>query len=387
MYLRALAIGRMLREPIRGVKTVAAGGGSTTIVIIAMAANFLIAVCKFLAYLWTSSSAMLSEAIHSLVDTSNQAVLLYGIKRAKRPADSTHPFGYSKELYFWSFIVAILLFSLGAGVALYEGVHKLFDPHPITNAYINYIVLSAAMGIEGFATYKAVSEFNRRRGQTGVLAALRNSKDPALFAIVLEDVAAMTGLFCALVGIFIADQFGIAEADGIASIIIGLVLAMVAIFMSREIKALIVGEAASKDVRDGLHQIISLETGDGKPIKAINEISTMHLGPDDVLVAASVDFHDGQTTEVVETVTSRLEDKVRSAYPEVRRLFLEVINTKDHKRIADANALLGGADKLNPAKNGKGGASTSGAAKTGTSEHNPGPSRKQRKKARKTKRK
>ena len=364
-----------------GDRTVAAGGASTTVVIIAMAANFTIAVCKFLAYLWTFSSAMLSEAIHSLVDTSNQAVLLYGLKRAKRPADAQHPFGYSKELYFWSFIVAILLFSLGAGVALYQGFDKLLNPHPIQNPHISYMVLIAAICIEGVATYKALAEFNRRRGTVGIVSALQGSKDPALFAIVLEDVAAMAGLFCALIGTFIADKFGIAEADGIASIIIGLVLAMVAIFMSREIRALIVGEAASQEVQDGLHTLITTETGKGKPIQTINEISTMHLGPDDVLVAASVDFYDGQTTEVVEAVTSRLEDKIRAKFPEVRRLFLEVINSKDHKRIADANALLGGAE--NPKahnQDGTRGKDTAPKAQTG-------PSRKQRKKARKTKRK
>lgn len=316
----------------------AAPGGSLKVVIIAMAANFTIAVCKFLAYLWTSSSAMLSEAIHSLVDTSNQAVLLYGMHRAKRPPDAQHPFGYSKELYFWSFIVAILLFSLGAGVALYEGFEKLLHPHPIQNAYISYIVLIAAICVEGYATYRALSEFNARRGEAGVVSALEGSKDPALFAIVLEDVAAMTGLFCALIGIFIADYFGIAEADGIASIIIGLVLASVAIFMSREIKALIVGEAASPRVQAGLRQIIESEMGDGNPIQTINEISTMHLGPEDILVAASVDFYDGQSTEVVEQVTSRLEDRVRQKFPEVRRLFLEVINSKDHARLNTQHA-------------------------------------------------
>ncbi len=370
-----------------GEETVAAGGGSTGIVIIAMAANFAIAVCKFLAYLGTSSSAMLSEAIHSLVDTSNQAVLLYGLKRAKRPPDAQHPFGYSKELYFWSFIVAILLFSLGAGVALYEGFEKLLHPHPVKNAYISYIVLIAAICIEGFSTYKALAEFNTRRGTAGMVSALQKSKDPALFAIVLEDVAAMTGLFCALIGIFIADKFGIAEADGIASIIIGLVLAMVAIFMSREIKALIVGEAASIEVQQGLRNIIKSETGQDKPIKAINEISTMHLGPEDVLVAASVDFHDGQTTQVVEMVTSRLEDKVRAEYPEVRRLFLEVINTKDHKRIEQENALLSGNAKPEPDKRGAGGTAHHAASKDGAANSKPGPSRKQRKKARKNKRK
>lgn len=323
----------------------AAGSGSKTIVIIAMLANFTIAVCKFVAYLWTSSSAMLSEAIHSLVDTSNQAVLLYGIKRSKRPPDAQHPFGYSKELYFWSFIVAILLFSLGAGVALYEGVEKLLNPHPIENAYISYIVLCAALIIEGYATYKALKEFNTRRGTVAFVPALRASKDPSLFAIVLEDVAAIAGLVCALIGTIIADQFAIAEADGIASIIIGLVLASVAVFMSREIRALIVGEAASPVVQHGLRELVMMETGAGKPIKEINEISTMHLGPDDILVAASVDFHDGQTTEIVEQITARLEQRVREQFPQVRRLFLEVINSNDYKRLQTPGALLGSAPK------------------------------------------
>lgn len=350
-----------------------------------MVANFAIAVCKFVAYLWTSSSAMLSEAIHSLVDTSNQGVLLYGLNRAKRPADQNHPFGYSKELYFWSFIVAILLFSLGAGVALYEGVEKLLHPHPITNAYISYIVLIAAIVIEGYSTYRAIAEFNARRGTTGVVSALKSSKDPALFAIVLEDIAAMTGLFCALIGIFIADQFAIAEADGIASIVIGLVLAMVAIFMSREIKALIVGEAASPEVRQGLRDIIEAETGSGKPIKSINEISTMHLGPEDILVAASVDFHDGQTTEAVERMSSQLEDRVRAEFPEVRRLFLEVMDSKDHRRIQRENALLDVKPRMAAETAAKIAATSEPASPAAASPS--GASRKQRKRARKSKEK
>ncbi len=367
----------------------AASGGSTTIVVIALLANMAIAICKFLAYLWTSSSAMLSEAIHSFVDTSNQAVLLYGIKRSKRPPDTQHPFGYSKELYFWSFIVAILLFSLGAGVALYEGFEKLLHPHPIKNAHISYMVLLAAMVIEGFATYKAASEFNSRRGGRGVIQALKSSKDPALFAIVLEDVAAMVGLFCALIGIFIADHFSIAEADGIASIVIGLVLAFVAIFMSREIRALIVGESASPEVQQGLHNIIKSEVGQGRPIKEINEISTMHLGPEDILVAASVDFYDGQTTEIVEAVTSRLEDQVRAEFPEVRRLFLEVLNTKEHRRIQRENALSpkAASDDHGVAQTQSKSTSPSAKSASGKTSDSPGPSRKQRKKARKSKRK
>lgn len=308
--------------------------GSTGVVLVALGCNLAIAASKFAAYVWTGSSAMLSEAIHSLVDTSNQALLLYGIKRSARPADARHPFGYAKELYFWSFIVAILLFSLGAGVALYEGAEKLHDPHPMTNVHINYIVLSIAIALECFSTWKAVAEFNRRRGETGALVALRSSKDPALFAIVLEDLAALAGLVVAFAGIFVADYFAWPAADGLASIMIGLILGLVAAFMSVEIRSLIVGEAASPAVRSGLRQIIRTEVGAGKPIRTINEIRTMHLGPDDVLVAASVDFEECETARSVEAATARLESAIRSRYPEVKRLFIEVQSEAEHARLA-----------------------------------------------------
>ncbi len=313
-----------------------AAAGSTGVVMVALAANLGIAVAKFAAAAWTASSAMLSEAIHSLVDTSNQALLLFGIKRAARPADARHPFGYSRELYFWSFIVAILLFSMGAGVAIYEGVHKLTDPHPVSNPEINYIVLSVAMLLEGFSTWKAVSVFNAQRGEQGLVAALKSSKDPALFTVVLEDLAAMTGLVVALVGVFVADRYGIAEADGIASIVIGLVLGFVAAFMSIEIQALIIGESADAKVQAGLALMIAEEAGgngSGRPIRHVNEIRTVHLGPDDVLVAASVDFHDAETAKSVEATIGRLDRRIRSVYPQVRRLYLEVQSEADHRGV------------------------------------------------------
>lgn len=309
-------------------------GGSTGVVLVALGCNLAIAAAKFVAYTWTGSSAMLSEAIHSLVDTSNQALILKGIKRSRRPADARHPFGYSKELYFWAFIVAILLFSLGAGVALYEGVEKLIHPHPIENAYINYIVLAVATALEGVSTWKAVTEFNARRGGLGAVAALRASKDPALFAIVLEDLAALAGLLVALAGVFAADKLGMPAADGVASIVIALILGAVAAFMSIEIRSLIIGEAASPEVRSGLRLIIRAEAGEGRPIRAINEIRTMHLGPDDVLVAASVDFHDDQPARSVEATTARLERAIKAKFPEVRRIFLEVQSADEHARLA-----------------------------------------------------
>lgn len=305
-------------------------GGSKAVIFVAFACNLGIAGAKFVAAAWTQSSAMLSEAIHSLVDTSNQLLLFFGIKRAARPADPQHPFGYGKEIYFWSFIVAMVLFALGAGVAIYEGVQKILDPHPVHDVYVVYLVLLVAMALEGFSTWKAIGEFNARRLPMGLgfIAALRASKDPTLFAIVLEDSAAMVGLTIALIGTMAADFGGYEQADGIASILIGCVLGFVAIFMSGEIRSLIVGESASRAVQSGLNEIIAREAGPDKPIRTINEIRTMHLGPQEVLVTASVDFEDWVSARTVEDVTARLQQVIKTRYPEVQHLFIEVQSEK-----------------------------------------------------------
>lgn len=301
-------------------------GGSKAVIFVAFACNLGIAVAKFIAAAWTQSSAMASEAIHSLVDTSNQLLLLFGISRAARPPDAQHPFGYGKEIYFWSFIVAMVLFALGAGVAIYEGIEKIFRPHPLRDVFWVYAVLFVAIALEGYSMVKAVREFNVRRRSSGLgfVAALRASKDPSLFAIVLEDAAAITGLLIALVGTLAADFGGYERADGIASILIGCVLAFVAAFMSIEIRSLIVGESASRTVQMGLREIVAREAGPDKPIRAINEIRTMHLGPQDVLVTASVDFEDWVSARTVEDVTARLQNAIKSRYPEVQHLFIEV---------------------------------------------------------------
>ncbi|MEW5962515.1 MAG: cation diffusion facilitator family transporter [Pseudomonadota bacterium] len=300
-----------------------AAGGSTTVVLVALGANLGIAIAKFAAAAWTSSSAMLSEAIHSLVDTSNQALLLYGLKRSARPADARHPFGYAREIYFWSFVVAVLLFSMGASVSIYEGVHKLSDPHPIHDAHVNYIVLGIAILLEGISTWKALGEFNSRYPGRGLVAALRRSKDAALFTVVLEDLAALSGLMVALAGVMAADLLGYTMADGIASIVIGLILAFVAAFMSIEVKSLLVGEAADIEVRRGIYRSIEAQSGAGRPIRAINEVKTMHLGPEDVLAVASIDYHDGVDSAEIEATTARLEAAIRQKFPIVKRLYLE----------------------------------------------------------------
>lgn len=307
-----------------------ATGSSTRIVIIALAANLAIACAKFAGYLWTSSSAMLSEAIHSLVDTSNQALLLYGTKSSQRPADAQHPFGYARELYFWSFVVAILLFSLGAGISFYEGVEKLLNPHPITDPWVNYIILALALVIEGFATSAAIREFNSRRGTTRIVRALRDSKDPSLFTILLEDVAAISGLVVAFFGVLIAHVFEAPAADGIASLAIGCVLALVALFIAIEVKALLIGESAKPEVQRGIAKLILAEKMRNGHILAINEIRTMQLGARDILVAASVDFDDTTSAADVKAATQRLESEIRAAYPDVRKFFIEVQAAADH---------------------------------------------------------
>ena len=305
--------------------------GSRNVVLIALAANSAIAIAKFAAAAWTRSSAMLSEAIHSLVDTSNQALLLYGLNRARRPADAYHPFGHSREIYFWSFVVAVLLFSMGAGVSIYEGIEKLRDPHPISDFWVNYTVLGIALALEGISTYKAVTTFNAKRDGRGWLAALRASKDAALFTVVLEDIAAMSGLLIALFALICVQLLGWEQADAVASILIGMLLATVAAFMSIEVKGLLVGEAADAKVLTGIEAILRRAVGPRGPLIAINETRTMHLGPDDVLVAVSVDAIDGLPAEEVERVTSELEGAIKAKYPEVRRLFIETQSVAGHK--------------------------------------------------------
>lgn len=315
-----------------------AATGSTTVVLVALGANLGIAAAKFAAAMYTGSSAMLSESIHSLVDSGNQGLMLYGIKRSARPADDKHPFGYSKELYFWSFVVAILLFSLGAGISIYEGIDKLRHPHAIENVNIIYVVLGVAILLEGYASFKAYGEFNKRRRGRGLLTALRQSKDPSLFAILLEDFAAILGLIVAMIGVTIAHRLGYEQADGLASIVIGCILAGVAFFMAFEIKALIVGEAADIETQRGIMKIICSEHGSDKPIRAINEVRTMHLGPTDILVAASVDFQDGIAAEDVEAATARIETAIKSRYHDVRRLFLEAQSVEAHAEAIAAEA-------------------------------------------------
>ena len=300
--------------------------GSTKVVVAALIGNGLIAITKFGAAAYTGSSAMLSEAIHSVVDTCNQGLILFGIRQSKKPADETHPFGYGMELYFWTFVVAILIFAVGAGVALYEGIAKIRNPHPVGNAFINYIVLGAAMVFEAVAWWLAYKEFRSRKGHRTYVSAVRDSKDPALFTVLFEDTAAMLGLMIAFAGIALGQALDMPVFDGIASVVIGVILAIVAAVLAFECKGLLVGEAAKRPVIRGIRAIVQSRPG----VKAVNELLTMHLGPEDLLVNLSIDFEDGISSQVVEAAISSLEVEIKDSYPEVKRLFIEVQSLQGH---------------------------------------------------------
>jgi cation diffusion facilitator family transporter len=295
-------------------------GGTTRVVIAALLGNGAIAVTKFVAASFTGSSAMFAEAVHSVVDTGNQALLLLGLHRAARPADARHPFGYGKEIYFWAFVVSILLFALGAGISIYEGIQKLLEPHPIRNAGWNYAVLILAAVFEATAWWIAWRAFDKERGDLPIFRAVHQSKDPALFTVLFEDSAALLGLAAAFVGVFFADQFGVAWADGAATLVIGLILAVAAVLLAYETKGLLIGEAAEDDLVEDLLGL----AGQAPFVDGVNEVRTMHFGPMDVLVNISVDVRDTLTGAAIEAGVSALEARIKALHPKVSRVFIEV---------------------------------------------------------------
>lgn len=292
---------------------------STKVIIAALLGNSAISVIKFIAAFMTGSSAMLSEGIHSLVDTGNQILLLYGIKRAKRPADEEFPFGHGKEIYFWSFVVAILIFAVGAGVSIYEGVHHVMHPVKIENPMINYIVLTLALIFEGGAWYFAFKEFGKVKGKRGYIEAVQSGKDPSMFVVLFEDSAAMLGLLVALLGIWLAQTTGIAEFDGLASIIIGLILGGTAIWLAIETKGLLIGEGANTEVIKNIRQLA--ESFD--EVEKVNELLTMHMGPEFVLVNISIRFKRGKLTRELEAVIREMDALIKAENATVKRIFVE----------------------------------------------------------------
>ncbi len=291
---------------------------STATIIVAIVVNILIAVCKAVAATFTGSSAMLSEAIHSSVDGLNEALLFVGVKRGKRSADESHPLGYGQELYFWTLIVAVVIFGAGGSVSIFEGINRLLEPRPLENAVWSYAVLSASIALETVSWVVAYRALRSRVGRTSTWRVIRESKDPTVFTVLLEDSAAIIGLLIALSGTF-AQQKGYLYADGLASIGIGVVLCVVAFIVIRESRGLLIGESASSPMREGIRQLLLEDTA----VERVDKIVTLHLGPDNVLLVLSVGFVPLSTTDLA-TSLARIRAGIADAYPIVRNVSLSM---------------------------------------------------------------
>ena len=285
----------------------------------ALAGNLLVAATKGVAAAISGSSSMLSEAVHSVVDTGNEVLLLYGQSRAQRPPDAEHPLGYGRELYFWSFVVALLIFALGAGVSIYEGVTHILDPEPIRSPLINYIVLALAFCFEGGSWFIAFRQFRAAEGRHQLFEAFKRSKDPPSFMVLFEDSAALLGILFAALGTFMASTFHMPKADGIASIFIGLVLATVAALLARESKSLLIGEPAERD----LVASIEREVNGVRGVVRVNGALTSYLAPDQIVLSLSLEFEDRLCVPELERVVQEIEKRVRDKHPEISALFVK----------------------------------------------------------------
>ena len=294
-------------------------GNSRKVIYAALAGNLAIAVTKFAASLYTGSSAMLSEAIHSSVDTGNQGLLLLGIKRAARPATPRHPLGHGMELYFWAFVVALLIFALGGAFSIYEGIRKIAEPHPVEDAWVNFAVLGAAIIFEGLSFRVAWREFRHATGRNPSLATIRASKDPGIFAVLLEDFAALIGLVVALLGLAAAEILEMPVFDGWASVAIGALLVLTAVFLANETRSLLTGESASPELVAGIRTIAESDPR----VAQVDEVLTFHLGPNDVLVALGIDFRDELGGDEIEAAARAITARIEAGHPEVRRVFMK----------------------------------------------------------------
>lgn len=306
-------------------ESAAPGWRANIVIFAALAANLGIAVAKFVAAAITASSSMLTEGVHSLVDSGNQLLLLYGQRRARRPPDAQHPFGYGRELYFWAFVVAILIFGLGAGVSVYEGYRHIIDPEPLRDPLINYIVLAVAVALEGSSWFVALRAFGRSRGTSGWWEAVRDSKDPAGFIVLFEDSAALAGLIVAGIGVWASHAWDDSRIDGAASIVIGCILAAVAVLLAREAKGLLIGERANPEVIACVRAVL-----DGHPeVVRVNHVRTIHTAPESIFVAISADFDDALSMGAGETLIETIEHELRSRMPALSSIYIRPEKTED----------------------------------------------------------
>ena len=291
---------------------------SRTAVIAALVGNLLIAVTKGVAAAISGSSAMLSEAVHSVVDSGNEVLLLYGQHRANKPPDRTHPLGYGREIYFWSFVVALLIFALGAGVSIYEGITHIQHPETIDDPLINFVVYGFAAVFEGVSWWFGWNAFQRIRRGKGIMDAVRASKDPTSFMVLFEDSAALIGIAIAASATALSLHFHAPWIDGTGSILIGLVLAAVAVILARESKALLIGERATDELTESLRAATLRQPG----VKGVENILTSQLAPDQVIATLSVHFDDSLDVPKLEKLIGRIESELRSDHPELFRVFV-----------------------------------------------------------------
>jgi cation diffusion facilitator family transporter len=286
----------------------------------AIAANVAIAITKFAVAGVTGSSAMMSEAIHSTVDTGNDLLLLVGMARSRKPPSPQHPFGHGKELYFWSLIVGVLIFGVGGGISFYEGVLHVRNPPEPSDPFWNYVVLAAAAVFEGVSFIVGWRQFARERGQTPFWRALRTSKDPTTFTVIAEDAAALAGLAIAAAGVFASDKLAIPELDGAASILIGLLLAGVAVLLIRESRGLLVGEGIKPETARAIRELLLQEDG----VEDVGPILSMYIGPDEALVAVEVKFTPHAPTVDSGDAVRRARDRIRERFPNLKRIYIDV---------------------------------------------------------------
>lgn len=301
---------------------------SRTAIFAAIAGNLAIAATKFVAAAITGSSAMLSEGIHSLVDTGNGLLLLLGVRQSKKPPDTAHPFGHGMELYFWSLIVAILIFALGGGMSVYEGVTHLAHPHHSMDPTWNYVVLGFAIVFESISFYFAIRAFRKEMGNQGVWQTVHTSKDPTTFTILFEDTAALLGLFVAFLGIFLGHQLNNPYLDGVASILIGVILGVVAGFLAYESKGLLIGEGVSPQTLKSIRAIARAHPAVAELRKAL----TMHFSPHDVLLTLDIRFQKHVSASEIAEVIDELEKNIRDRHPEVKHIFIEAKSLSKKKR-------------------------------------------------------
>jgi len=296
-----------------------AESGNKLVLFAALGANLGIAVAKFVAAATTGSSAMLTEGFHSVVDSANQLLLLYGERASNRPADDVHPLGYGREIYFWSFVVAILIFATGAGLSILEGIKHIRYPGPIEDATIAYVVLGISFLLEGASWLTAVREFRLTQGSLGWWKAVRRSKDPSTFIVLFEDSAAMFGLVIAAAGVFLTHWTHNPVWDGTASIVIGVALAIVAFMLARESKGLLIGERADPALAAAIREAFA-----SRPeVTRVQEVVTIHFAPRKVFVAASVDFDDPIAVGAIEVLIAETEAQLRRDWPQIASVYIK----------------------------------------------------------------